>query len=68
MEKEMSYPLFDSGYTLWASDVETRLRDQLGQSLRSLGIEPKLLLQSYYGGMSVASALSMISNRYGVSI
>lgn len=62
----MSYPLFDSGYTLWAADVDARLKDQLGQSVRSLGIEPKLLLQSYYGGQSVAAALTLISSRYGV--
>ena len=62
----MSYPLFDSGYTLWAADVDARLKDQLGQSLRSLGIEPRLLLQSYYGGQSVAAALTLISTRYGI--
>lgn len=62
----MSYPLFDSGYTLWAADVEARLKDQVGQSLRSLGIEPKLLLQSYYGGQSVGGVLSLISTRYGI--
>ena len=62
----MSYPLFDSGYTLWAADVDARLKDRLGQTLRSLGIEPKLLLQSYYGGQSVAAALSLISARYGI--
>lgn len=62
----MSYPLFDSGYTLWASDVEARLKDQLGQSLRAVGVEPKLLLQSYYGGLSVGNTLSLISSRYGL--
>ncbi len=63
----MSYPLFDSGYTLWAADVDTRLKDRLGQSLRSLGIEPKLMLQSYYGGQTVGAALSLISARYGIA-
>ena len=62
----MSYPLFDSGYTLWAADVEARLKDQVGQSLRSRGSEPKLLLQSYYGGQSVGAALTLISTRYGI--
>lgn len=64
MERKMSYPLFDSGYTLWASDVDVRLTDHLGQSLRSLGIEPRLLLQSYYGGQTVADALALIAARY----
>ena len=64
----MSYPLFDSDYTLWASDVDARLKDRLGQSLRALGVQPKLLLQSYYGGLSVGSALSLISNRYGLGL
>ncbi|WP_043743797.1 hypothetical protein [Paramagnetospirillum magneticum] len=60
----MSYPLFDSGYTLWAADLETRLKDQLGASARSLGIDPRLLLQSYYSGYTVAAALALIATRY----
>ena len=64
----MSYPLFDSGYTLWAADVDARLKDHLGQSLRTLAIEPRLLLQSYYGGTSVGGALSLIASRYGLEL
>ncbi|KIM00202.1 hypothetical protein CCC_02990 [Paramagnetospirillum magnetotacticum MS-1] len=60
----MSYPLFDSGYTLWAADLETRLKDQLGASVRSLGIDPRLMLQSYYSGYTVAAALALIAARY----
>ena len=63
----MTYPLFDSGYTLWAADIEARLKEQLGQSVRSLGIEPRLLLQSYYGGQTVGAALALISSRYGIA-
>lgn len=62
----MSYPLFDSGYTLWAADLECRLKEQLGQSARALGIEPRLMLQSYYAGYSVTTALSLLSSRYGL--
>lgn len=59
----MAYPLFDSGYTLWAADLETRLKDQLGHSTRALGIDPRLLLQSYYSGQSVDAALAIVASR-----
>jgi hypothetical protein len=60
----MAYPLFDSGYTLWAADLETRLKDQLGCSARALGVDPRLLLQSYYSGYTVAAALALVTARY----
>lgn len=60
----MTYPLFDSGYTLWAADLETRLMDQLGSSVRALGIDPRLLLQSYYSGYTVTAALALLASRY----
>lgn len=60
----MAYPLFDSGYTLWAADLETRLKDQMGCSARSLGVDPRLLLQSYYSGYTVTAALALIAARY----
>lgn len=64
MESKMAYPLFDSGYTLWAADLETRLKDQLGSSARTLGIDPRLLLQSYYSGYTVPAALALLASRY----
>lgn len=68
MESVMTYPLFDSGYTLWTADLDARLKDQLGLSIRALGVDPNLLRQSYYGGGSLAEALSLISARYGVEM
>ncbi len=62
----MSYPLFDSGYTLWAADVDARLKDQLGQSALGLGVDPRLLLRSYYEGCSVAGVLALISAHLGL--
>ncbi len=62
----MSYPLFDSGFTLWAADIDARLMDRHGRSSRALGVEPRLLLSSYYGGASVAAALELISSYYGL--
>ncbi|MBI3445209.1 MAG: hypothetical protein HY055_07575 [Magnetospirillum sp.] len=62
----MSYPLFDSGYTLWAADLEARLKEQAGQSARALGIDPRLLLQSYYSGSTVTAALALIVSRHGL--
>lgn len=64
----MSYPLFDSGFTLWAADVDARLMDRHGRSSRALGVESRLLLCSYYGGDSVSAALALISSRYGLDL
>jgi len=57
----MTYPLFDSGYTLWAGDLDARLQDQFGLSVRALGVKPVLLLQSYYGGTSLDATLALIT-------
>lgn len=62
----MSFPLFDSNYLLWAADLDARLMDRHGKTTRALGIEARLLLERYYRGDSVATALSMISDRYGL--
>ena len=64
----MSYPLFDSGFTLWAADLDARLMDRHGRSSRALGIDSRLLLSCYYGGDSVSTALSMIASRYGLAL
>lgn len=64
----MSYPLFDSGYILWAADVDARLMDRHGRSSRALGIDSRLLLNCYYGGGSVAAAMALIASRYGLDI
>lgn len=63
----MSFPFFDSGYTLWAADLDARLMDRHGKSARSLGVEIRALLERYYGGDSVTAALSMITDRYGLA-
>ncbi len=63
----MSFPLFDSNYLLWAADLDAHLMDRHGKSSRSLGVEPRLLLERYYRGESVSSALSLIAERYGLS-
>ncbi|MGE5517984.1 MAG: hypothetical protein ACM31D_19445 [Bacteroidota bacterium] len=64
----MSYPLFDSGFTLWAADVDARLMDRHGRSSRALGVDSRLLLSSYYGGDSVSAALALITSRYGLDL
>lgn len=64
----MAYPLFDSGFTLWAADLDARLMDRHGRTSRALGIEPRLLLNCYYNGDSIAAALSMIASRYGLAL
>ncbi|MCR6631713.1 MAG: hypothetical protein NVV74_17625 [Magnetospirillum sp.] len=63
----MSYPLFDSGFTLWAADLDARLMDRHGRSCRALGVDTRLLLQCYYGGESMSAALSLIANRHGLT-
>jgi hypothetical protein len=62
----MAYPLYDCGYTLWAADLESRLKDMYDLSLRSLAIEDRQLLHSYYGGDSVPAAFDRLINRYGL--
>jgi hypothetical protein len=64
----MSHPLFDSGFTLWAADLEAQVMERYGRSSRALGVRPALLLQCYYQGNSVSSALSFISERTGLKI
>lgn len=64
----MSYPLFDSGFTLWAADLDARLMDRHGRGSRALGVDSRLLLNCYYSGGSVSAALSMIASRYGLGL
>lgn len=64
----MSYPLFDSGFTLWAADLDARLMDRHGRTSRKLGVDSRLLLSCYYNGDSVSAALSMIASRYGLGL
>lgn len=66
MERRMSYPLFDGGFTLWAGDLETRLKEQWGTSSRDLGVDPGLLRHSYYSGFTISAALALIASRYAV--
>ncbi|MDO8606516.1 MAG: hypothetical protein Q7R40_08275 [Phaeospirillum sp.] len=47
-----SYPLFDTGYTLWKGDVDTQLRQLLGVSLREIRVSERELLHHYYRGVS----------------
>lgn len=60
----MSYPLFDSGFTLWAADLDARLMDRHGRSSRALGVDSRLLLSSYYSGASISAALALIASTY----
>ncbi|MDA8232277.1 MAG: hypothetical protein M0006_13140 [Magnetospirillum sp.] len=62
----MSYPLVDTGYTLWAADLDSALMYRYGMSARSLGVNPKELLHSYYRGVSVSAAVASISERHGL--
>jgi hypothetical protein len=56
----MSYPLFDSGFTLWAADLDARLMERFGATARLMGVKGRLLLDAYYGGQSVSTTLSVI--------
>lgn len=56
----MPYPLFDSGFTLWAADLDARLMDRHGRTIKGLGVDARLLLSSYYRGASVSSTLELI--------
>jgi hypothetical protein len=63
----MCYPLFDSGYTLWAADLETQLSERHGVSVRGIGVEIRMLLDNYYRGLSVPAVLEAIEARYQLS-
>lgn len=56
----MPYPLFDSGFILWAADLDAQLMDRHGRSTKALGVDSRLLLASYYRGASVAATLELI--------
>ncbi|CAA7612852.1 conserved hypothetical protein [Magnetospirillum sp. LM-5] len=56
----MSYPLFDSGFTLWAADLDARLMERFGATARLLGVKSRLLLDAYYGGDSISATLARI--------
>lgn len=56
----MTYPLFDCGFTLWISDVDTRLMDRFGLSAKTLGIDHSLLRDGYYRGVSAASIYDQV--------
>lgn len=64
MESVMSYPIFDSGFTLWAADLDARLKDEHGVSARVLGVELRLLMERYYRGLSVPATIDMLASRY----
>ena len=61
----MSYPLFDSNFTLWAADLDERLMTLTGACARRLGVDPKELREQYYRGQSVTAALTELTQRYG---
>lgn len=63
----MSYPLFDTGYTLWAADLDSALMYRYGKSARSLGVNPRELLHSYYRGATVSATIAQISETHGLS-
>ncbi|MBF0269113.1 MAG: hypothetical protein HQL44_11030 [Alphaproteobacteria bacterium] len=60
----MGYPLFDSEFTNWQGDLETRLKEGFGRSIRDLGVEGKTLLDHYYAGVSVFGMLDEIIRQH----
>ncbi len=63
----MSYPIFDTGYTLWAADLESSLMDLYGVSVRGLGVELRQLLDRYYHGVTVQAAVASLREAYGLA-
>lgn len=57
----MSYPLFDCGFTLWAADVDVRLMDRFGLTSKTLGVDSRMLRQSYYQGQSAPATADRLS-------
>lgn len=60
----MSYPLFDSNFTLWAADLDERLMSLTGACSRRLGVPAQELRDKFYKGQSVASALADLTRRH----
>lgn len=63
----MPYPLFDTEYTNWQGDLETRLKDGFGRTIRDLGVEGRTLLDHYYAGVSVFGMLEEIARKHGLA-
>lgn len=51
----MAFPLFDTGFTLWAAELDARLMDHHGVTARALGIDARALMERYYRGETVAA-------------
>lgn len=60
----MTYPLFDSEFTHWQGDLDTRLKDGFNCSIRELGVEGKTLVEHYYAGVSVFGMLDVITRQH----
>jgi hypothetical protein len=60
----MTYPLFDTGFTLWAADLDTHLKDRFDTSARTLGVDARMLAEHYYRGDSPLAALNTLITRF----
>jgi hypothetical protein len=59
----MPYPLEDAGFTLWCSDIETRLMSLYRSTPKDMGFDRRALQQRYYAGESVFTFLDSIEAR-----
>lgn len=63
----MSFPLFDSNFTLWAADLDERLMMLTGACSRRLGVKPQELREHFYKGLSVSASLAELLQRHRVA-
>jgi hypothetical protein len=63
LEGVMSYPLVDSGYTMWCGDLDTQLKRLHGFTARELGFDSRSLVKRYYAGESIFSIIDELSMR-----
>lgn len=55
------YPLFDTGFMFWKSELEELLLDHMGCGLRGLGVPDRHLQTKYYAGLSPLTMVDELS-------
>lgn len=62
----MSFPLEDTGFTLWYGDLETQLKSLHGVTAKELGLDRHSLAARYYAGDTVFGFIDHIAGMLGM--
>lgn len=63
----MTYPLEDTGFTLWHYNIEAHLKRVHGLTTKELGLDRRSLQDRYYAGDSVFAFLDRIATLIGAA-